>query len=108
MKLLKWKDTIQKSVPKEDILQEAEKSEIIYLVATGAWTLTALLGVLFIVIVPAGSKASFLGLALAVICGMGYMESAIKGYLKLERYKALWDKLDLMQKEMNQMEAEDL
>ena len=110
MKLLKWAETIKQPVPvsKEDILNRVEKAEIIHLVTMGLWAIGLLIGLFFIMVAPKGTKLTWLGLYLALACSTGYLESTIKGYLKLERYKAIWEQNKLMQSEVRKMQAEDL
>ncbi len=110
MKLLNWAETIEQPVPasKEDFLNRVEKAEIIYLVATGLWAIMALAGVVMILLAPTGSKGTWLGLSMIVVGSAGYLESTIKGYLKLERYKIFWEQTNLMQTEMRKIQAEYL
>ncbi len=108
MKFLKWADDIKKPISKEEILSKAEKDEIIYMVVIGAWGICLIIGVIFIMLAPKESKIAFLGLATVVLGGVGALECTIKSYLKLERYKAMWDKIEFTQSEMRKMQAKDL
>ena len=108
MKFLKWAETIKQTVSKEDILNRVEKAEIINLIVTGAYAIGALFGVLLISLAPTDSRGVWIGMALIVVSATGYLESTIKAYLKLERYKAIWDKMDFMQSETRRMQAKDL
>ena len=108
MKFLKWKETIQETCSKEDILHKVEKAEIIYNVWGGCCVLLSFIGILAILIAPFGSKSIFMGLAV-IVAGVGAgLENTIKSHLKLERYKALWDRMELTEREERKMNAEDL
>ena len=110
MKLLKWAETIKQPAPvsKEDILNRVEKDEIVHLAVTGLYAIMSFSGLMVILLAQRGSKPAWLGLAVIVVSSAGYLESTIKGYLKLERYKAIWDKLDIQQSELRQMQTKDL
>ena len=109
MKLLKWTDSIKETISsKEEILRKAEKAEIACLLITGLYTIMALLGLGLISVAPVNSRCVWSGIALIIVGGIGYLEATIKGYLKLERYKAMWDKIDSMENELRQMQAKDL
>ena len=110
MRLLKWTETIKQPLPvsKEEFLSTVEKTEILYLVATGLWTLFAFFGLFLILLAPTGSKGTWIGLSSIGVGGTGYLESTIKGYLKLERYKAAWEQNNLMETEMRKSEAMDI
>lgn len=109
MKILKWADAIKENVTsKEDILNKAEKAEIFYHVKMGINSVFLGFGIFVILISPTGTKATWLGL-ITVIGGFGALiDTSIRSHLKLERYKAIWDKMDQMQNEMRKMQAEDL
>ncbi|MDD5459298.1 MAG: hypothetical protein PHF37_07895 [Phycisphaerae bacterium] len=108
MKFLKWKDTIQETCSKEEILHKVERAEIMYNVWGGCYTLMTFLGIAIILLAPSSSKGTFLGLALYVCSVGGLIENSIKSHLKLERYKALWDKMELLESEERKTNAQDL
>ena len=109
MKFLKWKDSIQEKInSKEEILHKVEKAEIAYNIINGCWSLVAILGIVLIFFASSGSKGRFVGLALIVASGISYLETTIKSHLKLERYKALWDRMELTERAERKMNAEDL
>ena len=110
MKLLKWAVTIKQPVPvsKEDILNKAEKAEIVCLIVGVLYLIVIVAGLVATTFAPTDSNLVFAGLAMIVVGSMGLLENVIKGCLKLERYKAIWDKLDLQQSEMRKMQAKDL
>ena len=110
MRLLKWADTIKQPVPvsKEDLLRRVEKAEIVHLIVGGVFILSILFSIMTLVLVPTGSKAAWFALATIIIGTIGFVERTIKGLLKLEKYKAIWDKIDLQESELRQMQAKDL
>jgi len=108
MKFLKWTESVKQTVSKEDILNKVEKAEIIHHIVTGSFFIVLLIGDFFVIVAPNRSNLVGLGLAVMILGSTGYLASTIRGYLKLERYKAIWDKLELQQSELRQMQAKDL
>jgi hypothetical protein len=109
MKILKWADEIKEKVEtKEEILRKVERAEIITLVISAITGAFSGIGVVFIIMTPSGSKAAWLGMVMFIAGGITWLEYVIKGYLKLERYKRLWDKMEQMQGEERKMQAEDI
>jgi hypothetical protein len=110
MKLLKWADKIKEPNPvtKEDILNKAEKAEIIYLAMGSLYGFFAAFGIFLMLIAQSGSIAFYMAILTIIFSIVAQLELKIKSYPKLERYKALWDQIDRMQTEERKMQAQDL
>ena len=108
MKFLKWAESIKETLSQEDILYKVEKAEIFHYIKIGLFSIILLSGLMVILLATTGSKTAWLGLATIITSSAGMIITAIEGMLKLERYKAIWDRLEQRQSELREMQAKDL